>query len=204
MSGLPWKVPKAVLSVAPLGGVNVHTSLLPRHRGPLPLFWIYHGNDREAGVSVHLMTDSFDTGDIVGQHAFPLARGFPVDALHQRHVEVAPDVLRAAVRALAEGTARPHAQDESLATAAPYVRPGDRMVDFTSWNAERVWHFLAGLFPRFMEPLADDAGRPIAYSGVLGFEHGATRGAPGAVSRVGGDRLALHCRDGVVHLREAR
>jgi methionyl-tRNA formyltransferase len=193
-----------VLAAATLGGVNVHTSLLPRHRGPLPLFWIYHGNDREAGVTVHRMIDDYDAGEIITQHAFSLERGYPVDALHQRHVEVAPGVLRAAVRALADGTARPRPQDESLATAAPFVRPGDRMVNFDAWDVERVWHFLAGLFPRFIEPLADAEGRPLTYGGVTGFEPGEPRSRPGTATRTASDRLALHCRDGVVFLRQSR
>lgn len=204
VSSFPWKVPESLLAQAPLGGINLHTSLLPRHRGPLTLFWVYHANDRETGVTVHRMTEAFDAGDILGQQAFELERGYPVDALNRRHVELGPGLLQRCAQSLARGDASPSPQDERLATYAPLVRPGDRMVDFAAWDAERVWHFLAGLFPRFIEPLADAESNAIRYTGVIGHEPGVTEGPLGTVRRLDETRLALQCRDGVVYLRASR
>lgn len=201
VAGFPWKVPTPVLAHTPLGGVNLHTSLLPRHRGPLTLFWVYHANDREAGVTVHRMTDDYDAGDILRQHAFPLERGYPVEALNRRHALVGPPIFCDVLQALADGTARARPQDETLATYAPMVRPGQRMVDFASWDAERVWHFLAGLFPRFIEPLEDGTGRTISYRGVTGYAAGPCAVPPGRVTPHARGALALQCRDGVVYLR---
>jgi hypothetical protein len=74
------------------------------------------------------------------------------------------------------------------------------MVDFSAWDAERVWHFLAGLFPRFLESLVDTDGRAIRYAGVMGHEIRPATAPLGTVSRVDRTRLALQCRDGVVYL----
>ena len=81
-------------------------------------------------------------------------------------------LLRSAVEALAGGRAPRVAQDERAATYAPRVRPGTPMVRFDEWDVERVWHFLAGLSPRFREPLIDRAGHPASYQAVIGFERG--------------------------------
>ena len=64
-----------------------------------------------------------------------------------------------------------------------------------------MWHFLAGLSPRFREPLIDDHGRPAPYEAVTGFER-CLSGAPGTVESVARG-WKLNCRDGVVFLAEA-
>lgn len=204
VAAFPWKIPDEVLAGVSLGGINLHTSLLPRHRGPLTLFWVYHANDRETGVTVHRMTGTFDAGDVLHQQAFPLERGFPVDALYSRYIEVGPELMRQSAQALAAGRAACYPQDEQLVTYAPIVRPGNRMVDFDGWDAERVWHFLGGLYPRFIEPLSDVEGHAIRYVGVIGHERGTPRRPVGTVSRMDETRLALQCRDGVVYLRAGR
>jgi methionyl-tRNA formyltransferase len=197
----PWRLPDAVLGAARLGGVNLHASLLPRHRGPLPLFWVYHANDRETGVTVHHMNARFDCGDIIAQRSFSLARGCPVDELNATNARVGAELLVESVRALARGDAKRTPQDPARATDAPFVRRGAAMVDFQSWDVERVWHFLAGLWPRFLEPTRDVDGRPAPYGGVLGYERGETSAPLGRARPTGRGRFALQCRDGVVLLR---
>lgn len=198
----PRRVPAEVRDLAPLGAINVHPSLLPRHRGPLPLFWTYHADDRVAGVTVHHATDCFDAGDIVLQESFALPRGHPVAVLDRDTALRAARLLREAADALARGNASRRSQDESAATYAPLVRPGVPMVPFTEWDVERVWHFLAGLCPPYQEPLRDERGRRVAYGGVTGYRRTDERLAPGSVEHRGG-QLLLHCRGGIVELAPA-
>lgn len=191
---------RQLLALPRRGALNLHASLLPRHRGPVPWFWVYHCDDRETGVTVHWMTDRVDAGDIVGQAAAALERGLSVDRLGERCARQGAGLLAAAVASVEAGTAARRVQDEANATPAPCVAPGSRMVDFSAWGAERVWHFLTGLYPRHREPLFDDAGRAIRYGGVRGFELTPEGRRP--VGRVTPDArgLALHCRDGLVWL----
>ena len=65
------KLPASVLRLPRLGCLNVHPSLLPAHRGPDPLFWIYHDGDETGGVTIHLMDEGFDTGPIVLRETVP-------------------------------------------------------------------------------------------------------------------------------------
>lgn len=195
----PRRVGAEIAALAPLGAINSHPSLLPRHRGPLPLFWTYHADDREAGVTVHRATERLDAGEILMQEGFALARGYPVSRLDQDVAARAAELLGMAADALARGTAVGHAQDEAAATRAPLIRAGEPMVRFDEWDVERVWHFLAALCPPYREPLVDEAGRGATYSRVVGYRRGAAGGPAGRVERTS-DGLLVHCRGGVVEL----
>ncbi len=192
----------ALLSAGRRGALNLHPSLLPRHRGPVPWFWIYHSDDRATGLTVHWMDERADEGDILLQDSFGLPRGMGVDRLGAECARRGARLLLDAVERVEAGSADAEPQDGTRATAAPVVRRGSAMVDFGSWGAERVWHFLAGLCPRFREPLRDESGRRVEYGEVLGYELGAPGAPVGVVSRL--ERgLALNCRDGVVRLAAA-
>lgn len=199
ISTFRWILSAKVLAIPPRGVINLHPSLLPRHRGPMPLFWIYHRNDHESGVTVHRASERADAGEILAQDRFPLPRGFPVELLDAENARRGAAILTDAVEAIADGSDEGRPQDEALATPAPAIRPGTARIDFETWNVERVWHFMAGLFPRYREPLKDDAGKPLAWFGVIGFEEHDRPARPGSVSR-DGEEWRLHCRGGDVRL----
>ena len=77
------------------------------------------------------------------------------------------------------------------------------MVRFDEWDVERVWHFLAGLFPRRREPLRDDANREVRYLGVLGYTSGDCGTAAGVVQRASFG-WNLNCLGGSVPLADQR
>ena len=77
VASFPRILPAAAIASARLGGLNLHLSLLPRHRGIDPIFSTYWDNDCDAGVTVHWMNEDIDGGDIAEQKALPLARGWP-------------------------------------------------------------------------------------------------------------------------------
>lgn len=193
----PWRLRLDVLEAAPGGAVNVHASLLPRHRGPNPWFWIYHADDRTTGVSVHRCVERIDAGDILGRREWSLARGYPVRSLHHDVAERGGELLAEVVASLAQGKQPAAPQDETSATRAPRLTPGASMVDY-SWPAERVWHLLAGTAGQFREPLRC-AGQAVAYRGVPGFTETTPAAAPGTVEQVTRG-WRLWCRDGFVSL----
>jgi len=59
--------PAKLLSVPRLGCVNVHPSLLPDYRGPTPTAWSILNNEADVGVTIHVMDEGIDTGDILVQ-----------------------------------------------------------------------------------------------------------------------------------------
>lgn len=198
IAGYPWLLPRSVLALARLGAVNLHPSLLPRHRGLLPLFWIYWHDDRETGVTAHLATGRADAGPVLVAERFPLARGLPVDRLNEENGRRGGGVLVEALAQLERG-ARGTPQETALATRAPLVEPGRSMIRFDEWDVERVWHFCAGLAGRFEEPLTDHGARPVRYDTVTRYERARHGRAPGGVERRK-DGLRLYCLGGHVSL----
>lgn len=199
ISTFPFLLRDSLLHAGRLDAINVHPSLLPRHRGPAPLFWTYHANDQHTGVTIHLARHQADAGPILAQERIVVERGHPIDRLHTALSQAAGRLVVQAVDALADGSAHFTEQDEASATQAPRVQAGQRMVDFDTWDVERVWHFLHGLVPRFVEPLSC-VGRPVRYHRIGLFTRQEEPGVPGAVTRIEGNRFALHCRGGSVEL----
>lgn len=194
-----WKLADNIIRIPRLGAINLHPSLLPRHRGANPYFWTYYHDDRHAGLTVHVVTERLDGGPILAQQWMPLPRGWPVHECYLESARQGAMLLRRTVARVEDQLPRGTPQDETRATAAPRVPPGRAMVDFHTWDVERVWHFLHGLCPRFREPLLDAANRPVRYTRVLGYQEGPTTGRPGTVAPAGRGWM-LWCRDGYVHL----
>jgi methionyl-tRNA formyltransferase len=203
VSAFPWLLGSEILQLASRGAFNVHASLLPRHRGPNPLLWIYYHSDRQTGVTVHGMNHRADAGPIVAQAAFPLPRGFPIDRLYAKKAALGAELLLQILSQLESGRVEATAQEESLATEAPRVAHGTRMVDYSKWDVERIWHFLSGLCPRRREPLSDHQGREVRYKAVLGYTPDESTKPPGLVeSTAFGWNLC--CRGGSVQLGSVR
>jgi methionyl-tRNA formyltransferase len=62
-----WKLPPSVLGVTRLGSINIHASLLPKYRGPIPVHWAIRSGDPSTGITVHWMDERFDSGRIIVQ-----------------------------------------------------------------------------------------------------------------------------------------
>ena len=118
VSAFPWLLGNGILETARRAALNVHPSLLPRHRGPNPLFWVYYHSDRRTGVTVHRMNESADAGDILGQHAFDLPRGFAIDRLYAKKAVLGAELLVQVLSELETGHSKPVAQDEHFSTSA--------------------------------------------------------------------------------------
>ena len=126
------RIPTRVLALAPLGGVGVHPSLLPRHRGPDPYYWALACGDRETGVTAHALDEEYDTGALLGQRRLTIDPRWNAWILARKLDRPSLALLREVVRAFASGAPpRPVAQDESGATAAPAPTDEDLTVHWT-------------------------------------------------------------------------
>jgi len=140
----PERLPPALLRLPPLGALNLHPSLLPRDRGPSPLFWAFHRGADETGATVHLMEETLDTGPIVRQTRVPIPRGTPLADLERTLATLGGRLLVEAVLARAGGDLSTTPQDPSLATSASFPTTADTLVDPTTWSARRAFHFVRG------------------------------------------------------------
>jgi len=101
--GFPWKIPPDALAVPRLGWLNGHPSLLPRHRGPLPVAWAIREGDEEIGVTFHRMDADLDTGPILAQRRYALGELQPPDAFYPELGLVVGEALAEALERLAAG-----------------------------------------------------------------------------------------------------
>jgi methionyl-tRNA formyltransferase len=192
----PHLLPPALLSVPARGAIGLHPSLLPRHRGPDPLFWTYHAGDAETGVSVQWLDAGADTGDVVLQEAIAVERGREGRALYLEMAARGARLLAAAVDAIAAGTAPRTPQDEARATREAMPSATRDRVDLAAWDAERLWHFLRGVGPA-RSFLTTPEGRGLT-GGVAAWRAGA-EAPPGTMERLP-TGWRLHCRDGWVEV----
>ncbi|MBC6466601.1 methionyl-tRNA formyltransferase [Actinomadura alba] len=65
--GFSWRLPRSVLQISRFGAINVHSSLLPKYRGPAPVLWAIRNGDPHIGITIHRMDENFDTGPILAQ-----------------------------------------------------------------------------------------------------------------------------------------
>jgi methionyl-tRNA formyltransferase len=101
--GFPWKIPADALAVPTLGWLNGHPSLLPAHRGPIPLSWAIRAGDEEVGITFHFMDAELDTGPIVAQRRFPLGEPMEPDSFYAGMGPVVVETLTEALERIAAG-----------------------------------------------------------------------------------------------------
>lgn len=124
-------LPRTVLEIPRIACLNLHASLLPRHRGAAPIQAAILAGDRETGITVMYMDEDLDTGDVVLQKRISLAKSETGGSLHDRLGEIAPAALEDALTQLASGTAPRDPQNPAKASYAPKLEREDGRIDWT-------------------------------------------------------------------------
>jgi methionyl-tRNA formyltransferase len=139
--------PSELLHVPRLGALNVHFSLLPRHRGASPVQAALLAGDRETGVTVQWMTEGLDEGPVAARRIVPIEDAEDAGALGARLAAIGAEALSAAVATLAAGRVLPReAQDPGRATYAPRI-PRDAGRLTLALSAEEIVRRVRGYSP---------------------------------------------------------
>jgi methionyl-tRNA formyltransferase len=168
-------VPRALFESAPRPPLNVHPSLLPRHRGAAPVAATILAGDTEAGVSLMVMVERLDAGPIVDRWAVPLDGREQAPDLEARLGALAAEVVPDRLADWARGTLETQDQDETQATYQPAFRRSDGWIDWraTAEDIDRrvralqpwpgAWTMVDGrrLHVRRAHPVAGLPGLPI-------------------------------------------
>ena len=186
-----------VLSVPARGMINVHASLLPRHRGAAPIQHAILAGDRETGISIMQMEEGLDSGPVLHHMATPIGANETAGALAARLADLGAAAL---VEAISQGSGltRPQPQDHSKATYAPKL---DRELAHLEWQRD------AAALVRQIRAFDPAPGAWTNLNGSTLKLFGATQesgsGEPGTVLETGG-RLLVAAGGGAVAVSEVQ
>ncbi len=122
---------QAILDVPPRGFLNVHPSLLPRHRGPSPIQTAIFEGDSETGLTIMRLDAGTDTGDTLLHEAIPILSDDTSESLAAKLAEVGAELILDALNLLESGAAVFEKQDGSLATHTRMYTKDDGRIH---WN----------------------------------------------------------------------
>lgn len=149
-------IPRSVFDHPALKTINLHPSLLPKYRGAAPVQWALIRGERETGITVQLINEKLDAGDIVVQERLDLDGAMTAADVMGIVSSRGAELIDRAVSILASGSAVPLKQDESQATHCGKIDRDVAMIDWTK-TAEEIHNLVRGLNPK-----------PVAFSSFRG------------------------------------
>jgi len=196
-----YLLPMTLVDQAPLGGINLHPSLLPQYRGRASINWaILHGR-RTFGLTAHWIDSGADTGDIALQRSYRLHDAEDVGDALRKLYPLYEELATEAIERLRLGELPRIPQDERLATSFPRRTPEDGAIDWS--QPARAIHNLIRAVARPYPGAFTQLGERLVHcwkSRVLD-EHRA--GEPGSVIAAAGDWFCVMTGCGVLEISEA-
>ena len=192
-------LPPSILDLPPLGCINIHGSLLPRHRGAAPIQWAILTGDKEAGITIMQMDVGMDTGAMLLPASVPVELDETAGGLFTKLSELGGTTLLKALDRLRQDKLPPIEQDHSLATAAPPLKKEDGSIDWdkSAWKIHclirgmdpwpTAYSFLDGKRFRFFSPELTDT---------------VCKQEPGSIIQADRNGLLLATGDGALLVRE--
>ncbi len=137
---------RGVLEIPPYQCLNVHYSLLPRHRGASPVAAAVLAGDEFTGVSIQLVRMKLDTGPLLASAAIPISPADNTGTLSAKLSIVGAHLLEEALTGWRRGEITPREQDESKATYFGQVKKEEGLIDW-SRPAEEIWRKIRAYQP---------------------------------------------------------
>jgi len=134
-------LPQVILSIAKSGCFNVHPSLLPAFRGPTPIFWQYQQGITHFGITLHRLSEGFDTGNIVSQKSVKIEDGITQYNATELLAEVASDLILNLLEDVKNNRVTEIEQDNTKASYYSYPEHKDYELS-TKWTAKRIYNFI--------------------------------------------------------------
>jgi methionyl-tRNA formyltransferase len=190
-------LPRAILEIPRLACLNLHASLLPRHRGAAPIQAAIIAGDRESGITVMYMDEGVDTGDMLLQLKLEIAADETGGSLHDRLAQLAPGALHEALELLQAGNAPRIRQDASFASYAGKLEREDGRINWTEPAAlieRKIRAF--NPWPGAFTVLRDAAGRDLKLKIFSAKVVAAANKAPG--------EIVVAAKDGSLSLGEVQ
>ncbi len=172
------------LSLFPMGGVNVHPSLLPKYRGSSPILTAVLNGDNKTGITIQRINLEMDTGSVLKQKTIMLNGNETTESLSKLVSEESPELLVSCIKNLESGIITERIQDESKASYCKKITKGDGLINWKE-SAVLIDRKIRAYFPwpkaytffndkKLMilqgKPLDDSSQLPVVPGRVLGFD----------------------------------
>jgi methionyl-tRNA formyltransferase len=187
-----------LLDIPPMGNINVHASLLPRHRGSAPIAWAIWQGDEELGVTTMRMAKGIDTGDMLLKAALPRDPRATCGEMTERLSHLGADLLIETLRAMQEGRLTETPRNEAESTYDPMLTKEMGRMDWTKTARELANQVLAlNPWPACTVPWGDGRLK------LLRAEAAEGSGAPGTVLRADSrEGLLIACGQGALRVTQ--
>lgn len=188
-----------ILSLPPMGCVNVHGSLLPKYRGAAPVQWAVINGETETGITTMLMDEGMDTGAMLLQEKLTILPDDTAGTLAPRLAELGGRLLVETLAKLKTGMVTPKKQQDEMATLAPLLKKEDGLIDWTL-SAAALSNRVRGLSPwpgayTFFGEARWNIWKAVSYVGP-------PTGEPGVIVAVEKQSIRVATGDGLLDIRE--
>ncbi len=195
-------LPRVILDLPRFGCVNVHASLLPRHRGAAPIQWAILDGDAETGVTIMRMDAGLDTGEMLTRETTPIVPEDDAQTLHDRLAALGAGLLLRTIPGYVEGKIAPVRQPTEGVSYARKITKEDGRLDWSQpalalWNRVRAFTPWPGAFT--LLPSGPKAKLlKVWRAGVVECD----AGQPGAVTTAGREGVTIRCGSGALRVTE--
>ncbi|OFU70256.1 methionyl-tRNA formyltransferase [Streptococcus sp. HMSC10A01] len=176
--------------------VNVHASLLPKHRGGAPIHYALIQGDRETGITIMETVKEMDAGDMISRRSIPITDEDNVGTLFEKLAIVGRDLLLDTLPAYLAGDIQPEAQDPSQVTFSPNIRPEEERLDWNKTNRQ-LFNQIRGMNPWPVAHTLWQGGRFKIYEAELADGDG----QPGEILEIGKRQLLVATGEGALALK---
>lgn len=139
-------LPQTILEIPRFGCLNIHASLLPKFRGPSPIQYTILENEKETGVTIMLMDEQMDHGDIVAQKKIKVYNKDTAISLCDRLSKVGAEVVMEVLPKWVLRKIKPVPQDHSKATYTKILKKEDGKIDWKD-NVEKIERKIRAFYP---------------------------------------------------------
>lgn len=195
-------LPQSILDLPRFGCLNVHASVLPKHRGAAPIQWAILNDDPETGVTLMKMDAGLDTGDIVSTASTPILSTDNAQTLHDRLAGLGAELLVKTIPDYVAGRARPRPQPAEGASYARKITKDDGRIDW-SLPARAIWNRIRAFTPwpgAFSFQTTGAGERLIKIWNATVEEH--RQGSPGTVLNADKSGIVVACGEQTLRILE--
>ncbi|MCK4963544.1 MAG: methionyl-tRNA formyltransferase [Dehalococcoidia bacterium] len=190
-------LPPQVLTIPPFGCINLHPSLLPRHRGPTPIPAAILAGDDWTGASIMLLDEGIDSGPILAQRRVAIAPQDTTDSLARKLAQIAAQLLEETMPGWLSHSLTPQPQREEDATYTKLLSKEEGEID---WQipAPQIWCRVRAFYPW---PGCYTTWRGKMLKIVLAAPITGERGDPGGVLSLARGEVGVQCGEGILRLQ---